>query len=442
MFMKLFILVMLIFNALYVHSQNNFYFEKSNRSKDKVNFNLVGNFTIIPVKVNGVELSFLLDTGVDKTIIFSLENIDSLTLENTHAVVFSGYGVKDPIKGFKSENNRVQIGKAISDDFTIYVIFDKENNFSPRLGVPIHGIMGNDFYKNFVVEVNYNREFVKFYEPENHDKKYRRYENKTLVFYDHKPYIQTDIVVNENRIQSTLMIDTGLGDGLWLYSGPTIPLVEPNFKDFLGLGFSGSVYGKRSKIDAFFLGKYKLNEITTAYPDSASTYLVNPTYRKNGLIGAEILKRFNLVFDYQGHKMWFVSNHFFDDPFLYNMSGLVLEYDGFRLVENYERVSLQPLNEFDTGEEEKHLPLVSFEVKFELKPQLKIVEVRPQSPAYISGLREGDIVLRVNGRSASHYSLIDLGSLFSSEVGRQIKMRIHREDVGEMKKKFRLKKVL
>lgn len=440
---NLFLMLMLIFVVYNSKSQNNFNFEKEGETKDKVNFNLVGNFTIVPMTVNGVELSFLLDTGVDKTIIFSLENIDSLDLNNAHAITFAGYGGGEPIKGFKSEDNRVEIGKAVSNDFTLFVIFDKENNFSPRLGIPVHGIIGYDFYKNFVVEINYDREFIKFFEPEHYDEKCRRCGKVELTFHDHKPYLKTQMKVAGVRSQVNLLIDTGLGDALWLFCGPEITLPKPNFDDFLGLGFSGSVYGKRSKIDAFFLGEYEFNAITTAFPDSSSTYLIDFKLRKNGLVGAEILKRFNLVFDYQGQQMWFHPNHFFDDPFLYNMSGLVLEYDGFQIVKDYDRVFLNPLRD---GSQQKDLrrknSMVSFEVKFNLKPKLKIVEVRSKSPAEIAGLKEGDVVLRVNGKETHHYSLVELASLFSSEEGKRIKMKVFREGVGVLKKKFHLKKVL
>ncbi|MDC1324202.1 retropepsin-like domain-containing protein [Polaribacter sp.] len=37
---------------------------------------------MIPVEVNNTKLSFILDTGVDKTILFSLSENDSLGLKN------------------------------------------------------------------------------------------------------------------------------------------------------------------------------------------------------------------------------------------------------------------------------------------------------------------------------------------------------------------------
>ena len=50
--------------------------------KDKITvpFKLLNNLVLIPVEVNGVEMSFLLDSGVNKPIMFSLNAGDSLSV--------------------------------------------------------------------------------------------------------------------------------------------------------------------------------------------------------------------------------------------------------------------------------------------------------------------------------------------------------------------------
>ena len=76
-----FILFFLCFNSLGV-SQGKFTIQ-NNKKSDKINFKLINNLIIIPVKVNDVELSFILDTGVSKTIIFNYKNIsDSLKMKD------------------------------------------------------------------------------------------------------------------------------------------------------------------------------------------------------------------------------------------------------------------------------------------------------------------------------------------------------------------------
>jgi hypothetical protein len=45
-------------------------FELQNGISDKIHFRLVNNLIVLPVIINDVSLSFLLDTGVSKLIIF------------------------------------------------------------------------------------------------------------------------------------------------------------------------------------------------------------------------------------------------------------------------------------------------------------------------------------------------------------------------------------
>ena len=55
-------------------SQDKFVIQ-NRKGVDKVKFRLINNLIIIPVEVNGVTLSFLLDTGVSKPIIFNFLNV-------------------------------------------------------------------------------------------------------------------------------------------------------------------------------------------------------------------------------------------------------------------------------------------------------------------------------------------------------------------------------
>jgi hypothetical protein len=60
-------------------SQSDFRFKEVN--KVKIPFQLINNLVFIPINVNGVELTFLLDSGVKETILFSLEEKMKLALK-------------------------------------------------------------------------------------------------------------------------------------------------------------------------------------------------------------------------------------------------------------------------------------------------------------------------------------------------------------------------
>lgn len=432
----------IICSASSAFSQSDFFFENPNDSKDKLHFEFVHNLMIIPVTINGVELSFLLDTGVENTILFSLEERDSLELKSTSSINLRGLGKGEGMRAFRSKNNQVEIGKAISKNFTLYVIFNSEINLSQYLGIPVHGIIGYDFFKNFIVEVNYVREFIKFYAPLDYDEKCRNCSIAPLYFFHKNPYMKTEVVVLGDSLDLMMLIDSGASDALWLFPDDKIKVPNYYFKDFLGLGLSGSIYGKRSKIEKFSMGDYEFKNITTAFPDSTAFGVLKEHLLKDGLIGAEILKRFDLVIDYPNKQISFKPNRFFDNPFYYDMSGLVIKYRGVQVIEDFEYV---PVEKMYQGVDPNAEPYIEqkklYKVKFRVLPQMKIIEVQPGSPAFEAGLKKGDILMRVNGKEIHHFTLAELAQLFSSEEGKRIKIKIRR-DGEEVVSRFRLEKML
>ena len=69
--------------------------------------------------------------------------------------------------------------------------------------------------------------------------------------------------------------------------------------------------------------------------------------------------------------------------------------------------------------------------KFVLKPQFKIDMVRPESPAELSGLMKGDLILTINGKSATSFSLEEITNLLKSEEGKEILLKIERNNVKQ-----------
>ena len=158
-----FILFALYSPAFY--SQNGFVLEEN--KEDKIRFELINNLIVFPVEINGVELSFLLDTGVSKPIIFNFLNLtEELKINQTEKIFLRGLGEGESVEALRSRNNIFRIGDAISISQSLYAVFDPALNFAPRLGVPIHGIIGYDLFKDFVVEINYASKYIRLYKPE------------------------------------------------------------------------------------------------------------------------------------------------------------------------------------------------------------------------------------------------------------------------------------
>ena len=76
-------LVMFISLCEISFSQDKFVIQNKKKT-NKIPFIFINNLIIIPVEINDVKLSFILDTGVSKPILFNFLNIsDSLHIKNT-----------------------------------------------------------------------------------------------------------------------------------------------------------------------------------------------------------------------------------------------------------------------------------------------------------------------------------------------------------------------
>ena len=423
-----FILFFLCFNSLGV-SQGKFTIQ-NNKKSDKINFKLINNLIIIPVKVNDVELSFILDTGVSKTIIFNYKNIsDSLKMRDTEPIYLRGLGEGESVVALKSRNNAFKIGDAIKLNQDLFAVYNENINFAPRLGIPVHGIVGFDLFKDLVVEINYSNKYIRLTEPEEfHYKKCKKCETLNLEFYNNKPYLNANVKIEEKDIAVKLLIDSGGSDALWLFEDEDLGIRHSDkyFEDFLGHGLSGSVYGKRSKIDEISFKAFIIKDANVAFPDSSSIAFAKQFKDRNGSLAGNILKRFNLIVDYQKASITLKKNAFFKHEFSYNKSGIELAHNGVRFVREIDHKMNNNNSLTNEGTNKTYQIVLDSNYKFALKPAYAIVELREGSPAFRAGLKIGDIVLSINGKSTYEFSLQDLMQKFYDKEGTRIKLNVER----------------
>jgi len=415
--------------------------------KDKIPFDLVNNLVIIPVEVNGAKLSFLLDTGVNSTILFGVTEADSLRVNNARPVKIRGLGEGEGVVALESKNNNLKVGKATDTNHSIYVIFEETLNFSTRMGIPIHGIIGYDFFKRFVVRTDYVSKRLTFYNPSSYKKKKcLKCEEFDLTFHNNKPYMNINMSSLSRVKEITLLVDSGSSDALWLFEEKDVIGKDSKkyFEDFLGLGFSGNIFGKRSKLDKIWLKDFSMNEVKVAFPDSSATENVKFFEERDGSIGGDILKRFTVTMDYRSKKMVLRKNSKFDEPFYYNMAGLTIEHDGLEVVTElttYRNFSFGSQSSSNNGTTSQAVTDVSVSTEFALVPRYVVVEVRKDSPAHNAGLQIGDEIAVINGTPAYKRKLYELNTLFSSKIGKKISLKVKRDDTF-FKVKFILKKVI
>jgi len=403
-------------------------FELPNGQKvEKLKFQLVNNLIVVPIEVNGTELFFLLDSGVTKPILFNLSDKDSVQINNVTEITIKGLGDGRPIKALQSTGNTFQIKNIKNDNQQLYVVLDKDMNLSPSLGMPIHGIMGYDLFRDFIVDINYSNETIKFYDSESYVyRNNRKWETLPLSIIKTKAYLDGNVVLKDAKeLPVKLLVDTGSSDAIWLFEDEDIYIPEKHYEDFLGRGLNGNIYGKRTKVNSIKIGRFALKDAKAAFPDRKSYSAIENLGSRNGSVGGEVLRRFNIIFDYKSGKIMLRKNGSFDAPFKYNLSGLDLQHDGMRYLAESISDSGGVVHSENRDFGDVQL-LFETQTRLSLVPEIIVSGIRAGSPAHEAGLKEGDVILAVNGKRVHRYKLQEVLEMLNEKEGKRIKLRIER----------------
>ena len=122
---------------------------------------------------------------------------------------------------------------------------------------------------------------------------------------------------------------------------------------------------------------------------------------RNGSIGSEILKRFNLIINYPDNKISVKKNSYFKSEFTENLSGMEV---------------IAPIPEMHT---------------------YMVDEVRKDSPADRAGIQKNDILLYMNGVPVKKMTLNEIYQILQSKPGRRITIEYRRGE-DQLKTKLTL----
>jgi len=440
LFMTLFFHSVLFLFSTLIFSQSHFRLANSDK-KASIPFIESNHLVIIPVNLNGTDLHFLLDTGVENTFLFSLEETDSINFANIEKIKIKGLGSGEAMDALKSSKNKLLIKDYVDQEHEVYIILDQNINFSSQLGIPVHGIIGYSFFKDNLVEINYSKKRVYVYphDVKSTTKRLNKLSSIPITLEAQKPYVTLTTGLNNENFETKMLIDTGNSDAVWLFENSRIKTPSLFFNDFLGRGFSGDIFGKRARLESLKIQDFTINEPTVSFPDATSLLGVSLVNNRNGSIGSGVLRRFNVVYDYKNNKIFLDKNSNFEDPFNYNMSGLELEHSGMQYVEEKVELFTNALNTINV--DLNHDAPTKFKYNFSLKPVLVVLSVRPDSPAAIAGLVKGDEIKKVNGVFAYKYKLYQINEILQSEEGKWITIEYERNR-KLFKTKIQLKKIL
>jgi len=392
------------------HSANRgFLFDDPSDKSITLDFKTASNLIIIPVTINESDtLNFILDTGVRFPIITELPFVNKLNLNYLMPVQIKGLGEDHELTAYRSGNNTMKLNGLTARNQEVQMIIDENFQISHMLGIPVHGLIGFNLFKDYIVKIDYPSEKITLFKPEYYKYRDRRKDIiMPLHLENNKPFVRTSIVTDDlQEVPVKLLVDTGASDAIWLSekSDERIDLPEKNIDTFLGKGLNGNVYGNKGRIDGIWVGPLILSKPIVAFPNSDIIEQLISSNDRNGTLGAEILRRFIVTIDYRNSRLTLRPTSRVKDDFNYNMSGMEV---------------INPV---------PGLPIFT------------ITDIRENSPAYFAGLKENDQILSLNWSNHKSMELNDINLLLQSRENKKIRVKVLREG-EEFKTSFELKKL-
>ena len=359
-----------------------------------VPFELSGSYVVINARINGSKpLSFIFDTGVRSTILTHLDADDQVSLTTGRSVPVVGLGTGVDVMGLIRERNTLSLGKIQFDNRVVMVLEDDVLQLSELNGRKINGLLGVDLLQDYVVEINYSRRKLIFYDTATYQRP-SKYHTRELIVENNKLYLPMTLFDSSMKIRKIKMfIDTGALLNAWFLTvhNNANGIQGPKIYARIGSGFNGDVNGYLAHIPRICLDEFCFDRPIVAFPDSAVVSEVIRRSDRDGTIGSELLARFNLVFDVQRKQLHFKPNSFFKAPFNYNIAGIEL-------------IQSQP-------------PLPGFEV----------TAVWRDSPAGKAGVKVGDQLIGINNESVFLLSLSTIRGYFQKSSRQPMLLVLLRE---------------
>ncbi|NGM63898.1 PDZ domain-containing protein [Sphingobacterium sp. SGR-19] len=430
--MKWFICIMILCISCVAKSQG--IFQTRDDKPVSFKFELVNNVVLIPLTINGIAFSFLLDTGVKETLLFANAE-DSLYLNNQNKMKFRGIGIEEGVDGILSTDNVVEVGGVAVDSLHwLYVIQGDKLDISSDIGVAINGILGSKFFDSFAVKVDYQKQRITLFPPDyNYERSIRQYNYVPLTVENERPYITANMLIDTTWVEGKMLMDMGNTAPLMLFAFllPDFHIKEPYVEEYIGRGFNGAVYGKRNRIRKVTLDDFILDYPIVAYPDSNALFMSKLAENRIGSVGNQVLQRFHLLIDYRKNALYLRKNKKFAKPFLLNMAGIEVRHDGMIWKRELVKTGLPQKKDNQMKPDQGvtiNLANDAFQYKFVLQPTYRIAGIRKDSPAEKAGIQADDMLLKVNGKSTGRLTLPKIMEALQSRPGETLRLTLQRGD--------------
>ena len=381
----------------------------SKEINDQVVFSFEKTNDLILLKVrfqNVLPLKFIFDTGAEHCILFKKEYSDLLGITYQKKIPLLGSDLSQEIFAFIARGVILNIEDACLAKTDMLVLEDDYIRLDEYTGTNIDGILGANIFRSFVVFVNNRHNKIAFIRP-NKFNPGNRYQVIPIQIYKNKPFINAIAMIDREEIPIKLLMDTGAALPLLLYTNTHEDLKLPpeTINGNIGMGLGGLLEGYIGRLNKLSFADYEFVNLITSYQELNLDSIPKIEIDRNGLLGNTILSRFNYYIDYINEKLYIKPNKKYRKKFRFDKSGLLVAATG---------------------------------------PNLKnyiIQKVITNSPASELGLKQGDVIKKINGLPSQLISLPFISAILAGKEGKKIRLIILRN--GEkMKLHFKLRNLI
>ena len=363
----------------------------ANKKHVTIPFRMVRDMVIIKLNINGKgPFNFVLDTGVGLMLITDPKLVDSINVSNKRTLKMGGLGEGEDFEAYVTSALKIDIPGLVSYDIAAAILKKDHFGLSNYAGMPIHGLLGYEFFNNLAVKINFVDSTLSVSRPKD-IRLFKKGSKIPISIEDRKPYIQAKVSFpNGTKYNDKLIVDIGAGNPLSLENMiKKQGLPEKFIAANLGIGLTGPINGFISRIKEIEFGRFKIKNIITAFPEENQN--VSRTEQRDGSVGMGILKRFNLIFDYPDSAIYLKPTDNLNTPFEHDMSGL--EY-------------------YAIGDDFSHV---------------FISRVEPGSAGDEIGLEKDDEIVSINFKPVSKMTLEEIDGIFKSQDDRNLLLEVYHD---------------
>jgi hypothetical protein len=349
-----FLLFPLLFASVRVNGQEEF-IEPPSRFITRIPFDqLTGGIILLKARLDNFSdtLNFILDTGSSGI------SLDSTTADYLKLKPLPTDRTIRGIAGIKKVSflygHTLHISSLTADSLDFHV--NDYEILTEVYGERIDGIIGYSFLRRYIVKVDYDSLKIDFF-----SRGTFKYPKGGYLF---KPSLNTlpitNIRLRDSRSANTrFLFDIGAGLCMMLNRDfvTDSSLIKRKRKFFLkqAEGLGGKLDMDLTVISELRIGPYKFKKVPVFVFDD--TYNVTSYPYLGGLIGNDVLRRFNLILNYPKRDIYLIPNSHFYESFDYSYSGIEL---------------------------------------YKVDSTIVVGDVAKGSPAEAAGIKEGDIIVAIN----------------------------------------------